>query len=141
MKNEIDELIKLIIKLKQQAQKHAINDEDKAFLENLNTLIDSYELIKGSITQEMLNELGNPVKELILDMVEELKQLNEPDDNTGQLYDDIQEIAMKYFGEATDNKKQSDNIQEIDNMLKNKNLSSKDIDELLDKRLKLKNKK
>lgn len=121
MKNEIEELIRLFSKLKEQAEINGIDKDDEDFFKNINMLIGSYELIKDDISDELLEELSLSLKEVIQELILELKE---------ELGEDYQT-----------NNKFSKSIDEIDELLKKSDLSASEIDRLLDERIKKKHNK
>ncbi len=118
-KNNLDELIEVFIRLKDKENfKTMLNDD--AQLKNIEMLINNYDFIKNNIPDDILDELGESIKGLIVDLTKQLKQ------ELGNVDQD-------------DNKEFLDDINMIDNILTSNDLSEDKINELLDKRNSLNN--
>ena len=118
-KNSLDELIEVFKRLKDKEQFKTILNNDTQ-LKNIEMLINNYDFIKNNIPDDILEDLGESIKELIIDLTKQLKQeLNEID--------------------AEENKEYFDDINMIDNILASNDLSEDKINELLDKRNSLNN--
>ena len=118
-KNKLDELIKVFKRLKEKDHfKNIINNN--AQLKNIEMLINNYDFIKNNISEDMLEDIGENIKSLIIDLTNQLKQ---------------------ELGEAgtTESKESADDIGMIDSILTKDNLSENKINELLDKRNSLNN--
>lgn len=116
--NKLDELITLFEQLKNKANKEGIILENDPLYKNFEMLASNYQLIKNNLPDDLLQEIGEPMQEMIVKMVEQLKS----------------EMSQ------TDSKKSSDikdELQKIDLLLKKGNLSEQEINDLLDKRSKL----
>ncbi len=118
---QLDELIKLFEKLREKATREKVILKDDPMYKNFDMLAGNYKMIKDNIPPELIEEMGAPIKSMIAEMVNQLKKelgvedtLNKPDNSL------INELDA------------------IDTLLENKNLSEKDINNLLDKRAKYK---
>ena len=133
-KENLDLLIKLFRKLKDKSSINEIKGIDKTFYYNCEYLLNNYEMMKDQISDELLSKFGEPVKGMIASLVEQLK------DELGE--EEVQSIINEEepITDHTPQEKNLDSIQEIDEMLKNPDLTDKEVDELLDRRSKLKEK-
>ncbi len=134
-KENLDLLIKLFRKLKNKSSISEIKGIDKTFYYNFEYLLNNYEMMKDQISDELLSKFGEPVKGMIASLVEQLK------DELGE--EEVQAIINEEEEPIKDhmpNDKSMDSIHEIDEMLKSPDLTNKEIDELLDRRSKLKEK-
>ncbi|HBF89235.1 MAG TPA: hypothetical protein DDX39_11395 [Bacteroidales bacterium] len=121
-KENLDKLIDLFKKLRDKAKGDEYSGIDNGMIKNLDALVENYDMIKDTFPEEMINQVGLPIKEMIEHAIEQLKEeLGEIDESNEQAQIVVNEIS------------------EIDQMLKQPNLSSYEIDELLDKRAKMKN--
>jgi uncharacterized FAD-dependent dehydrogenase len=133
-KENLDLLIKLFRKLKDKSSINEIKGIDKTFYHNFEYLLNNYEMMKDQISDELLSKFGEPVKGMIAGLVEQLKdELGE--EEVQAIINEEDEIIKDHIPED----KSTDSVEMIDKMLKNPNLSEKEIDELLDRRSKLMN--
>ncbi|MCK5822958.1 MAG: hypothetical protein KAG95_03080 [Bacteroidales bacterium] len=124
-RDNLDKLIELFKKIKEKSKDKYINDMDKSFLMNFDMLINNYEMIKNNVPDEVLNEMGEPIKEYISEMIEKMKaELGEEFKDDIETVNEIIEIE--------------NSIEQIDKLLENPKLSDNEINELLDKRKKIK---
>jgi len=118
---QLDELIILFEKLRLKATQEGVILKDDPMYKNFELLAGNYKLIKNNIPPELLEEIGEPIKVMITEMVAQLK---------------------KELGVDTDdfdaNNALMTELNDVDLMLKNNNLSEAEINNLLDKRAKLK---
>lgn len=116
---KLDELIALFEQLKKKATSEGIILEDDPLYKNFEMLASNYQLIKSNLPDDLLEEIGEPLQQMIVTMVDQLKHemgYKSPDSGSSEIVDEI---------------------AEIDALLKKKNLSEQEIDNLLDKRSKL----
>jgi hypothetical protein len=116
--SKLDELIELFTKLRDKATKEGILIKNDPLYRNFELLSGNYQMIKNNIPDELIEELGEPIKEIITQMVEQLKRdlgVFEPAEKSGLM----------------------DEIKTIDQHLKKEDLSEKEINHLLDKRASL----
>ena len=124
-RENLDKLIELFKKIKEKSKDKYSDDMDKSFLMNFDMLINNYEMIKNNVPDEVLNEMGEPIKKYITEVIEKLKEELGEDFN-----DDIETINEIIEIENS--------IEEIDKLLTNPKLTPKEIDDLLDKRQQVK---
>lgn len=126
----LDLLIKLLRKIKDKSQFKNIPGLPPMFFVNFEYFISNYEQMKDQISDQLLQQFGEPIKQIVADMIDHLQsELGE-------------EILLEEETEAeppiiTGHKK---TIEEIDEMLKKPGLSDEEIDKLLDERKNLKSK-
>lgn len=115
---KLDELIELFEKLKTKATSDGIIRNDDPLYANFDLLANNYRLIKNNLPNDLLEEIGEPIKEVITQMIEQLKkEMGEPSTKTDPLF--------------------KNHLDEIDKLLKSDNLSEDEINRLLDERSKL----
>ena len=125
-KADLDRLIELFKKLRDKDVFETMM-KDKEQLENLNMVIDNYDMIKDNIPDDVAKMLGAPIRKLILMLTEQLKdELNVLDDNP----------EKQNITESIENKENE--LELIDKILGEGNLSDEDINNLLDRRNELK---
>ena len=120
-KKPLQELIKELIELYNKVNKQDIKDMGITINGNLDFLLANYKLMEESIDENALNEIGEPLRSLIEELISQLKQ----------------EIGI--VNNTTNNTKLDVNtkIAFIDEKLKEQNISESDINMLLDERSKL----
>ena len=117
-----EELMTLFRKLQEQTRKDELTDTERSFFQSIDLLLANFESVRRNLPREMLNELGQPVVKVILDLIRGLKsELGIDDPQQHKLIDDIEQ-----------------KINDIDQSLAT-NPSGDQIDQLLDARNKLMN--
>lgn len=124
--NQLDELIKLFETLQTKAIDEGIINNDNPMYKNFELLAGNYEMIRNTIPPELIEEMGEPIKEMILQMINQLKEELGIDDSIVPTNDDPKDISAV-------------ELEEIDRLLKDNSLSEEDVNSLLDKRSTLKN--
>jgi hypothetical protein len=113
----LDLLIKLLRRLKDKSKFEGIPGIPQMFVTNFD-----------QITAQLLQQFGEPIKQMIADMVEQLQE---------ELDEDML-IPEEPESETPVITGQKRTIQDIDQMLKQPGLSEEEIDRLLDERKRLK---
>lgn len=126
----LDLLIKLFKKLKEKTSLDEMKGIDKSFYQNFEYLINNYENMKDQISEELLDKFGEPVKDMIAGLVEQLKNELGDDYEAVLEFDSIEEPGEKSAP--------ADDVGQIDEMLSNPDLTEEEINKLLDQRSKLK---
>jgi uncharacterized protein YfkK (UPF0435 family) len=121
---QLDELITLFETLQKKATKEGVITKDDPMYKNFELLAGNYNMIKNTIPPELIEEIGNPIKEMIIQMIDQLKKELGIENNTNLVNDDNK------------NTEQSQ-LEDIDALLSKGNLSEKEVNDLLDKRSKL----
>jgi 16S rRNA C967 or C1407 C5-methylase (RsmB/RsmF family) len=125
----LDLLIKLLRKLKDKSQFEGMPGVPKMFITNFDFFLQNYERMKDQITAQLLQQFGEPIKQMVADMVDQLQE---------ELDEDLlsaDEVPPLESPVITGHKK---TIAEIDEQLKKPGLSEEEIDRLLDERKRLK---
>ncbi len=116
---QLDELIDLFKRLQHKAISDGFYDEDAQLFESFEQLVTQYETMRHMVPPEFINEMGEPIKTLIEEMIVQLRaDLNLPREMpivTGPM----------------------SRITEIDGLLTAKNLDIEELDALLDERAEL----
>ena len=124
----LDLLIKLLRKLKDKSQFEGMPGVPKMFIMNFDFFLQNYEKMKDQISEQLLQQFGEPIKQMVADMVEQLQ--DEVDSNMIPEAEPLAEIPVITGQKRT--------LAEIDDLLKNPALSQDEIDKLLDERHRLK---
>lgn len=126
----LDQLIELLRKLKDKSHFEGMPGVPKMFVMNFDFFLQNYERMKDQITDQLLQQFGEPIKQMVADMVEQLKEAVDEDF--------IPEVeSPKPQAIITGSKR---TVTEIDQLLKNPALTEQEIDRLLDERSRLKSK-
>jgi len=126
--DNLDLLIKLLRRLKDKSKFEGIPGIPQMFVTNFDLFLRNYEQMKDQITAQLLQQFGEPIKQMIADMVEQLQE---------ELDEDML-IPEEPESETPVITGQKRTIQDIDQMLKQPGLSEEEIDRLLDERKRLK---
>ena len=146
-KENLDLLIKLFKKLKNKSSLDEIKGIDKNFYFNFEYLLNNYENMKDQISDELLDKFGEPVKEMIAGLVEQLKdELGEEEliKMEADEFEEIEEDPILNIEEdlqPTSFDEINESIKKIDEKLSKGGLSEEEINKLLDQRMKLKQRK
>ncbi|MCF8235448.1 MAG: hypothetical protein K9G67_11135 [Bacteroidales bacterium] len=127
-KENLDLLIKLFKKLKGRTDIKEIPGIDKNMYQNFDLFLNNYEMMRDQISDELLMQFGEPMKKMIADLVDQLK-------------DELGEETEIKEEETPQRQELRKDVKQIDQLLKNPNLSKEEIDRLLDERMKLKQNK
>jgi hypothetical protein len=131
--DNLDLLIKLLRKLKEKSSGNEIPGIPKMFFSNFDFVINNYEMMKNQISDQLLNQFGDSIKQMVAEMVEQLKE---------EVGDDFE--LEEEFEASTDDielepgSDTQDALEKIDEMLKKPGITENEINRLLDERSKLK---
>jgi len=120
----LDLLIKLLRKLKDKSQFEGMPGVPKMFIMNFDFFLQNYDKMKDQISDQLLQQFGEPIKQMVADMVEQLQ--GELDENM------IPGVETSFESPVITGHKRT--LAEIDNLLKNPSLSQEEIDKFLDER-------
>ncbi|MBU1009913.1 MAG: hypothetical protein KKD74_07260, partial [Bacteroidetes bacterium] len=121
-------LFKKLVDKYPEGEQYGIN---KFQFEQLKLFLQNYEMMKDQLTLEMMGQLNEPMKQM-LSMF--LKQLRE------ELGEEAVEILPENQSIILENTSEINDIERIDKLLANPDLSPEQIDKLLDERSRLKDK-
>lgn len=124
----LDLLIRLLRRLKDKSQFEGMPGVPKMFIMNFDFFLQNYEKMKDQISAQLLQQFGEPIKQMVADMVEQLQE----ELGSGVIPETEPEESMPVI---TGQKR---TVEEIDKLLKNADLSQEEIDKLLDERHQLK---
>jgi hypothetical protein len=129
-KEDLDELFRLFKKLVETQSLDDVPGVDGVMLKQFQFFFSNYESMKDQIGSQLQGQFGEPVKEMVSNLVKQLReQLGEEE------YGSFEKIEEEEPILKLDNFKNS--IEEIDNMLKNPDLTEDQVNELLDRRAEL----
>ena len=123
----LDLLIKLLRKLKDKSQFEGMPGVPKMFVMNFDFFLQNYEKMKDQISEQLLQQFGEPIKQMVADMIDQLQD----ELDTGI----IPELETTTETPVITGQKKS--LEEIDNLLINPSLSQEEIDKLLEERHRL----
>lgn len=119
----LDELLEILKRIKAKSIGKKLGDIDVSFLDDFELIIENYELIKSTISPDMLDSIGEPMRGLIEGLVETLKS-------------ELSEVVTQAQKNGAWRNADED-LERLNNLLKRPDISNKEIDELLDKRSEL----
>lgn len=133
-RQELDELFILFKKMLDQNKMPELSGINQLLVQQFQIIFDNYETRKEEIARQLRNQFGDSVKEMVHQMVLQLREVVGDD----MIYYAEPDTSVQV--EIKKPKKTSiDSIEELDEMLKNPDLTEEEINELLDKRHKLSN--
>lgn len=115
---DLDKLIKLFKKFREKTMNEKIPGFDQSFFQSFDMIVNNYEMIKSQIPEDYMKQLGEPLRQMIQNIIEQLQD---------ELGEEIKTKPEVY-----------NSILEIDKLLKDATLSNESIDQLLDKRTSIK---
>jgi hypothetical protein len=127
----LDLLIKLLRKLKDKSQFEGMPGVPKMFIMNFDFFLQNYDKMKDQISEQLLQQFGEPIKQMVADMVEQLQ--GELDQTL------IPEVGSSDESPLITGHKRT--VEEIDALLKKPGLTADEIDRLLDERKRVKSEK
>jgi hypothetical protein len=122
LKQNIDELFRLFKRLIEEHPVDEMPGVNKFQYEQLKLFLQNYESMKDHLSVEMMGQMNAPMREMLAMFVKQLRE---------QLGEDVAEAH------TPQQKIMQLDVQRIDEMLRNPNLSEEEIDKLLDERAKL----
>jgi len=141
-KQDLDELFRLFNKLmeKQENGMEEIPGINKMMLQQFKFFFNNYEKMKDQIAYQLQGQFGEPVREMVKTLIKQLREeLGEDDflidDEMESLPEENNPIILEEPKSVIDTQKE---IDRIDKLLKNNNLTPEQIDQLLDRRSNLK---
>ena len=145
LKKQIDELFRLFKKVMEKFPPDEVPGMDKAQIEQLKAYLTQYESVKDQFSVEMFSMMDKGMAQQFISMlIKKLRdQLGEDADIDELPEDHIKdvEIKEKAFESLQTGENYQTLIDAIDEQLKNPNLTDEEMDVLLDKRLKIKDKR
>lgn len=128
-KQELDELFRLFKKVMETRPMEEVPGVNKAMLQQFQFFFSNYENMKDQIATQLQGQFGDSVKQMVRTLIEQLREevgdeelLAEPEREDTQ---PIIEISGTNIEE---------DLKNIDELLKNPNLTEEQINELLDRR-------
>jgi hypothetical protein len=132
-RQELDELFKLFKKLMERHTMDDIPGVNKLMLQQFQMFFSNYETMKGDIARQLQSQFGDSVKEMVHQLVLQLREeLGEDDMLIQDTSVDVNIVKKPEISKGL-------TIEELDEMLKNPDLTEEEIDDLLEKRHKLSN--
>jgi len=129
-KQDLDELFRLFKKLVETESLDNVPGVDGMMLKQFQFFFGNYETMKDQIGAQLQGQFGEPVKEMVSNLVKQLRtQLGEEE------YTKIEDVEV--ISKVIEIEDPQSAIQEIDKMLENPDLTEDQVNELLDKRANL----
>ena len=141
LKKQIDELFRLFKKVMEKYPPDDVPGIDKAQMDQLRAYLTQYEMIKDQFSVEMFSMMDNGMAQNFIKMLtnklrEQLGDEADIDDVVENPIADV-EVKEKAFESLQTGENYQTLLDAIDAQLKNPDLSEEEIDVLLDKRLKI----
>ncbi len=132
-RQELDELFRLFNQLMKGSDTSNIPGVNNFMLQQFQMFFTNYETMKDDIAQQLQGQFGESVKDMVHQLVLQLR--NEVGEEALSVEEDTSvDVHVTPVAKTSDEL----TLQELDEMLKNPNLTDEEIDDLLDKRSKLK---
>ncbi|MBE0651464.1 MAG: hypothetical protein IH595_11580 [Bacteroidales bacterium] len=142
-KQDLDELFRLFNKLmeKQESGMEEIPGINKMMLQQFKFFFNNYEQMKDQIAYQLQGQFGESVQDMVRTLIQQLRE--ELGEDEFMLEDESEESSLKEIYTLTSSEPigildPQKEIEKIDELLKNKNLTPEQIDQLLDRRSNLK---
>ena len=132
-RQELDELFKLFNRLVKGSDTANIPGVNNFMLQQFQMFFTNYETMKEDIAQQLQGQFGDSVKDMVHQLVVQLRNEVGKD----ELYHADTSVDV-HIEPAISEPSTGQTLQELDEMLKDPNLTDEEIDDLLDKRSKLK---
>ncbi len=134
-KQELDELFRLFNKLmeKQDAEMENIPGINKMMVEQFKVFFTNYESMKDQIAYQLQGQFGDSIQEMVETLIQQLRDELGEDEWMITPSTDVP-VIHEIKKNITEPEKE---IAEIDELLKNPNLTPEQMDELLDRRSRL----
>lgn len=135
-KQELDELFRLFNKLmeKQGSEMENIPGINKMMVEQFKVFFSNYETMKDQIAYQLQGQFGDSIQEMVETLIRQLR--DELGEEEWMIAPDT-DVPVTHTVQQN-NANPDKEIAEIDEMLKNPDLTPEQIDELLDRRSRLK---
>lgn len=144
LKNKVNELFRLFKKVMEKFPPDDVPGIDKAQLEQLKMYLSQYDMVKDNISVEMFSMMDQDMANHVIDMlINKLREQlgDEADEPLVQNHIGDVEIKEKAFESLQTGENYQTLIDAIDKQLKNPELTEEEIDVLLDKRQRLRDKR
>ena len=135
-KQELDELFKLFKKLLEKEETGDLPGVNKFMFQQFQMFFSNYETMKDDVARQLQDQFGESVKDMVHQLVLQLREQVGDD----YLFEETTEYNLSNAGNEISNKSSNaETVAEIDELLKNPNLTEDEIDELLERRHRLTN--
>lgn len=125
-RKDLDELFRLFKKLVENKSIDEVPGVDKFMLSQFQMFFSNYDTMKDQIAEQLQGQFGDSVKDMVRTLVEQLKE--ELGEDELLQFEEEEETPIIAIDEV------SSNVHEIDELLKNPDLTEDQVNELLDKR-------
>jgi len=135
-KQDLDELFRLFNKLmeKQDADMENIPGINKMMVEQFKIFFTNYESMKDQIAYQLQGQFGDSIQEMVETLIKQLRE--ELGEEEWMIVPETDVPVVREIKQNPTNPEKE--IAEIDDLLKNSNLTPEQMDELLDRRSRLK---
>ena len=139
-RQDLDELFRLFKRLVEEKSMDDIPGVNKQMLQQFQFFFSNYEEMKNQIAYQLQGQFGDSVKEMVHTLVKQLREELGEEDNDIMKMKTIEKLPplVNTGIEKLDSRTIEREIEKIDKLLKNPDLTQEQIDELLDRRADLK---
>ncbi len=130
-KQELDELFRLFKKVMETRPMEEVPGVNKAMLQQFQFFFNNYENMKDQIASQLQGQFGDSVKQMVRTLIEQLREEVGDDEMLSEPETEIEET--KPILEISGTNVEED-LKNIDELLKNPNLTEEQVNELLDRR-------
>jgi hypothetical protein len=130
-KQELDELFRLFKKVMETRPMEDIPGVNQAMLQQFQFFFSNYENMKDQIAYQLQGQFGDSVKQMVRTLIQQLREEVGDDELLSASEEEPEETEplLEISGSNVD-----EEMQKIDELLKNPNLTEDQINELLDRR-------
>ena len=134
-KQELDELFRLFKKVMETRPMEEIPGVNQAMLQQFQFFFSNYENMKDQIAYQLQGQFGDSVKQMVRTLIQQLREEVGDDELLSASEEEPEETKPLLEISGTNVEEE---MQKIDELLKNPNLTEEQINELLDRRAMLK---
>ena len=123
-KKDLDELFRLFKKMVEKKDLNEVPGVDKFMLQQFQFFFSNYDNMKDQIADQLQGQFGDSVKDMVKTLVQQLKEeLDEDELLNFSVAEEEPPVSIEAVG---------DTVRDLDEMLKNPDLTEDQINELLD---------
>ncbi len=135
-RQELDELFELFKRLLEKEDMDELPGVNKLMFQQFQMFFSNYETMKDDIARQLQTQFGESVKDMVHQLVLQLReQVGDDYMFTGTGESKSEDVNIK----ISDKSSGAETVEDIDELLKNPNLTEAEIDELLERRHRLTN--
>ena len=135
-RQDLDELFELFKRLLEKEEMDELPGVNKLMFQQFQMFFSNYETMKDEIARQLQDQFGESVKDMVHQLVLQLREQVGDDYMYGKVENDNSvDVNIKISKKSSE----TETVEDIDELLKNPNLTEAEIDELLERRHRLTN--